>query len=329
MKRAFAFALLALAQTTVTPSFAEPADTDAAGASPAVDEARGHFQRGVEFYKDRDFDAALVEFTRAYQLVPNYRVLYNLAQVHLERRDYAMAMKFFREYLDTGQAEIPTQRREQVERDLAALKPKVAEIRVNSAESGAEVLINGLVISKTPMTDFAFVNAGVLQLSVRKPGFNVEVRTVTAAGGEKHELEVSLKPEGSAAPKAEGGESPAPSATTRSGPGTAFWIALGSTAALAAGAGAFAVVTQKSNSRLDDQLDTYPVNPSELDDARSDVKRNALITDILLGGAVVGAAATIYFAVSGPSAEKPHTARLGLRPLPVARGSGLSLVGEL
>ena len=40
-------------------------------------EARAHFSRGVEFYKEGDYRTALIEFKRAYEVLPNYKVLYN------------------------------------------------------------------------------------------------------------------------------------------------------------------------------------------------------------------------------------------------------------
>ena len=56
------------------------------------DEASQRFRSGVRFYKDHDFAAALVEFKQAYDLVPNYIVLYNLGQTARELKDYAAAL---------------------------------------------------------------------------------------------------------------------------------------------------------------------------------------------------------------------------------------------
>ena len=69
-------------------------------ASPALaqnnmEEGRKHFQAGVQFYKENDFRAALIEFKRAYELAPNFKVLYNLGQTSLELQDYASALRSF------------------------------------------------------------------------------------------------------------------------------------------------------------------------------------------------------------------------------------------
>src|ERR1700679_4128277 len=85
-------------------------------AAPSVhadgtEDARSHFTHGVELFKEADFRAALIEFQRAYDAAPNYKVLYNLGQTSLELQDYAGALKAFRGYLDGGANQIPAARR--------------------------------------------------------------------------------------------------------------------------------------------------------------------------------------------------------------------------
>ena len=63
---------------------ANPNDT-----SSVTERAREHFERGVDYYGEGDYRAALIEFQRAYSIQPTYRLLYNLGQVAYELRDYA------------------------------------------------------------------------------------------------------------------------------------------------------------------------------------------------------------------------------------------------
>ncbi len=96
-----------------------------ASAAPAradTDDARSHFTRAVELFKEGDFRAALIEFQRAYDASPNYKVLYNLGQTNLELQDYAGALRAFRGYLDGGGRDIPAARRTQVEADFEAAR---------------------------------------------------------------------------------------------------------------------------------------------------------------------------------------------------------------
>src|ERR1043166_1717810 len=64
------------------------AGQEASPGSGAVTVARQQFAHGVELYRAGAYDAALAAFTRAYELAPTYRILYNLAQVQAQRQDY-------------------------------------------------------------------------------------------------------------------------------------------------------------------------------------------------------------------------------------------------
>ena len=69
---------------------AQPAAEPAAQVQPAdVEEARRRFDRGVKLYSEGDFTLAVIEFERAYELVANYRVLYNIGHVSIQLRQHA------------------------------------------------------------------------------------------------------------------------------------------------------------------------------------------------------------------------------------------------
>src|SRR5687768_14883146 len=119
---------LVLALTVSAPHvFAQPT-ADPVAEPGSVDEARARFQRGVELYREGSFDAALAEFNKAYQLAPNYRVLYNLAQVQTERHDYIAAVKMMEKYLEEGGGDIAPERKDQVTKEIATLRGRVTEL---------------------------------------------------------------------------------------------------------------------------------------------------------------------------------------------------------
>src|SRR5690348_12705741 len=64
------------------------AATEPGAPDRSVRAARSHFQRGVVLYRSGAYDAALAEFSRAYDAAPNYRILYNLAQIQAQKHDY-------------------------------------------------------------------------------------------------------------------------------------------------------------------------------------------------------------------------------------------------
>ncbi|HYQ27353.1 MAG TPA: hypothetical protein VER04_09035, partial [Polyangiaceae bacterium] len=111
---------------------------------------------------------------------------------------------------------------------------------------------------------------------------------------------------------------------------TPFWISAVATGLFTGTAVTFGVVSLNRNQKLDDELNRYPANPQAVDDARSSLKTSALLTDVFTGAAVVGAAATVYFALtsSGSSTEAPAKAARKDRLQLGANGSQLLLSGR-
>src|SRR5512141_2517800 len=79
-------------------------ETDAA-------EAAARFQRGVDMYREGGYEGALAEFRKAYQIIPSYRVLYNIAQAQYALHDFVGAHKSLMQYVNEGGSEISTERR--------------------------------------------------------------------------------------------------------------------------------------------------------------------------------------------------------------------------
>ena len=123
-------------------------------------DAQRRFQRGIELYKAGDFGPALVEFKRAYELVPSYKILYNLGQVSYQRRDHAAALRYFRQYLADGDDAIPAERRQEVNADIAELEQSVGRLQIDAAEEGAEVFVDDVLVGETPLRALITVNGG-------------------------------------------------------------------------------------------------------------------------------------------------------------------------
>src|SRR6266478_574081 len=116
-------------------------------AALAVDrktEARTHFDQGVLLFRDGDFQAAAIEFRRAYDAEPNYRVLYNIGQACNEAKDYACALTSFTSYLDQGGGEVQSARRAQLEQQIEKLRVRTGRLMVSSNVDGAAVLVDAV-----------------------------------------------------------------------------------------------------------------------------------------------------------------------------------------
>jgi tetratricopeptide (TPR) repeat protein len=335
----FVVTTLAVQVTAARPVAAGPAKpatvasgsdhTDSRG-SP-TEQASQRFQRGVTLYRERSFDAALAEFNRAYELAPNYRVLFNIGQVHAERGDFVAAIKAFRQYLNDGGSAIEQTRVAEVQAEIARLGGRIATISVTSNVADAELFVDGEPAGKLPLAHVP-VNAGSRRISLRKSGYEADDVRVMLASGEDKSLEIKLQKRPSqgttATPVGTNGsllttQSPSPEASKGSGGlGAGFWISLSATIIAGGATTAFGILTNKANKDYDAALNRYPGSESRIDDARRDLKRNALLTDVCGGATLVGIASTVIFAVSsgGDKRKESPIGNSGLNWGPVVDG---------
>src|SRR5512140_2420687 len=134
-------------------------------------EARSHFDRGLGLAKKGDYAAAVVEFNRAYELSPHFAVLYNLGQAYAALGQSAFAVQALRRYLSEGADQVPAQRRNQVEADLARLGRQIASVTVRSDFAGAVIKVDGLEVGRSPLPEAVRVSAGVHVFSATAPGY--------------------------------------------------------------------------------------------------------------------------------------------------------------
>jgi hypothetical protein len=289
-----------------------PPEGSRAGHAPSganderAQEARSRYERGLQLYNEGAAEGALVEFERAYQLAPTYKLLYNIALIRLQLNDYAQAMKAFQEYLAEGGAEISSVRRSEVERQVASLRTKVGRLEITSNVRGGDVLIDDVVVGRLPLPELVIVNPGRRRVTVTRGGLS-STTVVTVAGQDYLKVDVPLD---SSKPQV---EMPVASSPSRA-PAYVAWTLTG---ALAAGAAVTGVLALDAMSDLDAERARVPTTRSRLDDANSKMVGLALVTDILAGATVVAGATALFFTLSKPSAEtssKGGGLRLGVGP---------------
>jgi len=297
---------------------AEPNDSKPAAIDPAARrEAQQHFRKGIELYDENDFRGALVEFERAYDLAPSYRILYNIAQVRYQLRDYAGALKAFEQYLAEGGKQVDRRRRSEVEQEIVKLRGRVAQVTVTTSVPGADVFIDDVLVGTTPLAESVVVSAGRRTITATKQGYHPATRTVDVASADKLDVTLELVASRSAlspppthppAPAPEDHDRPArPEGSSTSARYEVPWIAWGAAGVLAAGATVTGVMALGASNDLADKRGTPNVGRDGLDAARSKTSRLALVTDVLGGAAlVVGgyAAWRTFFADS--VATEPH-----------------------
>ncbi len=321
---ALALALAPLAGPA--PAFAQGGDAKTPSAE-SLEEAAQRFQRGLELYKEGDYKAAQVEFKRAYEIAPNYRVLYNLGQVSYQLRDYASALRSFQAYLEQGGREVPAARRTQLTAELNRLRARVGQLAIEADAPGADVSVDDVWVGRTPLAEPVLVSAGQHKVSVLKAGAAAPlVRTVDVGGGDKVELKFELGTTPAAAEPAP----PPPAATVAPPPPLPpppppenklpLYAAWGATGLFAVGTVVSALLARGEESTLEEQRNEVPVSRGELEDTRGRMRTFALATDVLGVGTLVAGGVATYLTLRPPG-RAPGAGRAAA-PLRLGVGPG-------
>lgn len=304
--------------------------SSAAAHADSKDSARSHFEHGVELYREGDFRSALIEFQRAYEASPNYKVLYNLGQTNLELQDYAGALKALRGYLDGGGRAVPAARRNQVEADIKRLESRVAHVDITVNVPDADVTIDDVSIGKSPLHGAVLVSEGRRKIAATKVGMTSASRVIDVAGGDNPKVTLELvepkgpqtvivpvqTPEPHEPPPVQPLQ-PTPAVRTTTGPSTAFWVGVVVTGGLAVTTGVLGGLALGAKSTFDSRVGQVGVTTNEVDDARNQTRGFALATDIAGGLAIASAITTVVLAFTTRST---HVVREGVfvSPLGVA-----------
>lgn len=320
MKQLLRTLLLTLALVVTGAALAPPVFAQTAAEKKKAGE---HFGRGLELYNEGNFAGALVEFDRAYELAPNYRVLFNIGQVKYQLQDYPGAMAAFQQYLKDGGAQIPADRREIVLKDIERLRSRVAYVKIEVNEAGATVSVDDRPVGTSPIPKAVAVSAGRRKITASSDGAAPVTKFLDLAGGDEASVRLDIvrqdvpipppppPPGGGTGPDEEGGNVP--------------WAAWGVTAAFGVGALAFGLLALNAASELDDAK-AAETTKDELDDNRQKVLGFSIATDVLLAATVVTAAISVYLTVdanTGDDDEEPG-GEVGIRIAP----TGIAVQGS-
>lgn len=280
-----------------------------AGGRPAatnVSVARSHFLRGVELYRSGAYDAALAEFSRAYESAPHYRILYNLAQIQAQRHDYVASLELFRKYMAQGAGEISEARAADVAREMAELTRRIARLHVESNVDGARLFVNDAPPVELPMAAPLLVNAGIHRLRLEKPGYLPGFRTITLTGGDELSFSLDLSAELEMDEEEEAPLSAPPDVVQAppEAPGqAALWASLTATGVLTGAAVTFGVLALGADNELDRQLADEAAPRGMVAGTRERVRTYATLTDVFGVAAAAALGMSAYFFFSEPSSE--------------------------
>lgn len=274
--------------------------TPVALADPKIDEAKQHFKSGTDLYDENNFRGALVEFQRAYELAPSYRILYNIGQVDMELQDYAGALIAYRRYIREGGSDVPPARVGQVKDEIEKLSHRVGQITVQTAP-GAEVLVDDIRVGFAPLPEPATVNTGRHQVTVHVQGHEADSRVVDIAG--QQDVTVAIDND-LVAPGGGGGTAPSvPAGPPSRAPMITAWTFTGVFGVAATITG---IIALSDSSSLSNLRNSYPTTKSALDSERSKVTTAAALTDGFGAAALVSAGIAVWLTLSHHHATAEH-----------------------
>ena len=291
-----------------------------------TDEARKHFNAGVSLLRDPDgarYEEAYREFKAAYAASPSWKILGNLgiAAMKLERDGDAIAA--IERYLSEGKKELDASERADMERDLNTLRASAATVSLTTTPADVTISDERAPVQGSPVRNRYQSQGGSLKLQIR-PGHHVIVASVE--GKPPLSWEVDVEPGGSYQHDFNL-DAPPPGPALASQPAarpvpTSVWVGLAATGVFAIGAGVTGTMALGKNSDYQAANGQDPVKAKSLRDETNTLN---LVTDVLIGAAVVSAGITTYLYVKRPERETGVALRVG--PHFGVRETGLSLEG--
>jgi len=278
--------------------------TSGAQAGPK-EEARERYDRAMELVKEQDYQSALIEFQRAYELEPNFQVLFNIGQAHVALGRPIEAIDALTRFLSDGGAAVSSEQRKRTLDEIERQRAFVGEIILTVAPPGALVTVDGREIGKSPLPGPVRVGIGSHRVSVTAEGYVPFEKSLTVAGKDRKELAVQLAavPAGGAnAPSTVVPPNESPDAlreAPRRSPVLAYVV--GGTGLAFAGVGAAFGVMALGKDKDIERLCLSGVNCSgEALDAERDRNRDAWIANVGVGLGIVGiGAATVMLLSAG------------------------------
>lgn len=169
-----------------------PQGSDWKKGADKTSEAREKYSLGMKLYDDGNFEAARIEFERAYAVSPSYRILYNIALAYKQLNNYVDALRAFERYLLEGASEVPAERGKEVEAVINELRARIGRLEVKSNVAGTEIAVDDVPAGKTPFAAPILVNPGVRKISAQAPGHFPATKSATVGSGESTPLDFQL-----------------------------------------------------------------------------------------------------------------------------------------
>jgi|GEM_PF-2123539 len=158
----------------------------------AQKEARERFSKGVEFFNNGEYAAALAEFHWAYEVSPHYMVLYNIGRCYSKLGKHIEAISYFEKYLSEGGDKLPKSRIEEVQAELKSLKQIIALLDITVNVKDAIISIDGKEVGTFPLKEMVKVEPGPHTISATAEGYKSSSKDIVVASGATTKINFEL-----------------------------------------------------------------------------------------------------------------------------------------
>lgn len=163
-------------------------------AAQTPSEAEVRFQRGLELFNVRNYEGALAEFQRSYELSGMAGLLYNLARTYQALGRYPEAARSIERYLREA-SDLTPERRAEVEGMLSQTRSFIARIdlRVEPADAHVTVTLDGDAVADPQCAEGLAVGPGRHAIEAAGEGWQTASAQVVLASGDRREVRLTLR----------------------------------------------------------------------------------------------------------------------------------------
>ncbi|WP_437756849.1 PEGA domain-containing protein [Sorangium sp. So ce1389] len=158
-----------------------------------VKRADASYRKGLRLYTDGKYAEAEKELQSAWELNPTYDVAYNLGLTKFQlkkHKEAAQHLSFALRHWPLMKA--AAEKRPEAEQRLAVSRAHVGAVIVVVGVAGAEVVVDGTAVGKTPLEGAVFVDPGEHRVEARLPGYESASQTVSVAKGGTAEVTLAM-----------------------------------------------------------------------------------------------------------------------------------------
>ena len=270
-------------------------------------QSKGRIERAFAQYEE-----ALSAYRAAYQAYPDPQIYFPIALAEQRLGRFIDALDHYRSLLD--EEDLPPALREQVKAHLIEVKKNLAAVVFEVVPDGTQVLIDNKKVAESPMSQPVFIEPGRHTYALTRDGYTPVEGKVDLEPGKEMRKRVELERMPVVIESPQPHHPRAHHRHEAHASRVPLWVGLGVTGALAiAGAGTGIAALRRHSQYRDESLPDKQRNY-----ARTRGQELARLTDVLLGGALVGAAVTAYYyyAVLEPSREQRPPADRAVEVVP-------------